>query len=190
MRMRRFFITGVALSLLLVSGLAAWGQASSSSDETLVKDFETRVKQYMDLRTKEAGTSPKPTNSAAKLADTREQMAEKLRQARAGAKQGDIFTPAIAGYFRRQIAATMAGPQGSKIRASLRHAEPLKALSLKINEKYPEGVPLQSTPPSLLLNLPALPKELQYRLVDDSLLLYDSATNVIVDLVPHVLPQK
>ncbi len=143
----------------------------------------------MKLRTKEAGKSPRPTAATDKLADKRNQLADSVREVRSGARQGDIFTEPIAQYFRRQIAATLNGPQGARIRASLKHAEPLHGMSLRVNEPYPPSLPLQSTPPSLLLNLPTLPKELQYRIVDNELVLLDIAPNIVVDYLPHVFPQ-
>jgi hypothetical protein len=79
------------------------------------------------------------------------------------------------------------GPHGNKIRASLLHAEPVK-MELQVNQSYPENVPLQSTPPSLLLNLPQLPDGLEYRLVGRELVLRDSEANIVVDYVPNALP--
>lgn len=154
-----------------------------------MKDFQARVAQYVKLRTKEAGKSPRPTDATDKLADHRDQMADSIREVRSGARQGDVFTPPIAQYFRRQIAATLNGPQGARIRSSLKHGEPLHGVSLRVNEPYPQSLPLQSTPPSLLQNLPVLPKELQYRIVDSELVLLDTAPNVVVDYIPHVFPE-
>jgi hypothetical protein len=187
---------GVVAWLLITGGLT-WSQTSTPSEtlsvqkeREVVKDFEHRVAQYMRMRKKEAGSPPKPTNSSTKLAESEGQMADSIRAARSGAHQGDIFTPQIAQCFRDQIAATLSGPQGSKIRASLKHAEPLSGISLKVNEKYPQGVALQSTPPSLLLNLPILPKELEYRIVGNDLVLHDIAPNIIVDFIPNAVPQS
>lgn len=115
-------------------------------------------------------------------------MAAKVRAARPNAKHGDIFTPKIAEYFRHQIAASLSGRQGVRIRASLRHAEPVDGISIDVNKTYPAGVPLQSTPPSLLLKLPTLPKELEYRIVGHDLVLHDIAANLIVDYVPNAIP--
>lgn len=171
---------------------AGWGQAAAGAangpNADIVKGFQKRVKQYMDTRTQQAGKSPKPTSSSAKLAESRQQMAQRTQAARSGTQPGNIFTPAIANYFRRQIAATLSGPQGARVRSSLRHAEPHKGFVPKVNEKYPEGVPLQSTPPTLLLNLPDLPKELQYRIVGNDLVLLDTAPNIIVDFIRNVIP--
>lgn len=194
MTLRSARAVAIACVLMPVVGFAQTASRAASpkarQDAAIVKDFNTRVTKYMDLRKKEAGKSPKPTNSSDKLEDQRKQIAASIRVVRAAARQGDIFTPPIARYFRHQIAATLAGPQGKTIRASLRHAEPLHGVAVKVNERYPSGEPLQSTPPSLLLNLPELPKELQYRIVGNDLVLHDTAPDIIVDFIPNVFPKS
>jgi hypothetical protein len=115
-------------------------------------------------------------------------MAEKIQAARADAKQGDIFTPEIEVYFRKRIAAALRGRNGTKIRSSLRHAEPVHGIQLHVNQPYPDGVPLQSVPPTLLLNLPRLPKDLEYRIVGHDLALHDIGPNLIVDFIPGAIP--
>jgi hypothetical protein len=149
--------------------------AQKPDDAQTVKDFTARVSRYLDERKKQAGTSPRPSNSPEKLDKAQQVVAAKSQDMRVEAKQGDIFSDDIAAYFRRQIAATLSGPKGTKIRASLRSADPVRNLDLHVNQKYPHGVPLQSTPASLLLNL-RLPKEPQYRIVGRRLVLlrYDS----------------
>ena len=37
---------------------------SSQADAVFIKEFYARVSKYLDLRKKEAGSPPKPTNSA------------------------------------------------------------------------------------------------------------------------------
>jgi hypothetical protein len=184
--------SGVAVQVLLAV-LALFIQTPSSgptseSRDQVLTDFGRRVRNYLEFRKKEAGTSPKPTNSATKLDENRKQVATGIRDARSEAKQGEIFTPEIASYFRNQIAACFAGPNGAKIRASLRDAEPIKGFKPQVNETYPPSLPRQSTPPSLLMNLPPLPKELEYRIVDHDLLLLDAETNTIVDFVSGAIP--
>jgi hypothetical protein len=61
-------------------------------------------------------------------------------------------------------------------------------LALKVNAPFPENLPLQSTPATLLLNLPRLPAELDYRFVGNALVLRDTAANIIVDFIPDALP--
>ncbi len=182
---------GVSCTILAFSQVTPVAQTNGANagDAQVVKEFETSVKQYLDLRKNTAGKAPRPTNSPDKLTDKRSDMAQKVRSLRSQAKQGDIFTPDVTAYFRRQIEATLAGPQGQKIRASLRHAEPLPNLTVKVNQSYPEHVPLQSTPPTLLMNLPPLPKELEYRIVGSDVVLYDVAPNLVVDYIPNAIPK-
>jgi hypothetical protein len=177
----------LGLTALLLASVAGFAQAPDSNDAKLVADFQQRAKQYLDWRDKTVGKLPAPANSPGKIVAARHELANKVRVARAGAPQGQIFTPEIADYFRRQIAKTMNGPYGPEIRSSLRNAEPTK-IELQINQSYPERVPLQSTPPTLLLNLPELPKGLEYRIVDRELVLRDSDANIVVDYIPNAFP--
>ena len=128
-----------------------------------------------------------PTAASSKLEETRYELAQKIRSARTDAKQGDIFTLEIAACFRHQIASTLAGHDGKRIRTSLHHAEPVQGVPLQVNTRYPQKKPLQSTPPTLLPNLPHLPQELQYRIAGEALLLYDSGADMIVDFVPDAM---
>jgi hypothetical protein len=186
-------LTLVMIALVLLGagfGASVAAQAphrGTPEDNKVSSDFEARAKQYLDLRKKVAGKAPKPNDSPAAIVSSQRELGNKVRVARAGAKQGEIFTPEIAEYFRRQIAATLAGPHGNEIRASLHHAEPVK-MELQVNESYPEDVPLQSTPPTLLLNLPQLPDALEYRILGRELVLRDREANIVVDYVPNALP--
>jgi hypothetical protein len=175
--------------LLMTAGLLACaGAAHAQRDQApAVKDFEARVSSYVQLE-KNQSSPHKATDSPAKLADQHEHAAAKMRAARPSAKPGDIFAPDIAAYIRRQLASTLNGPDGAKIKASLRHAEPVKKITLHVNERYPQHIPLQSTPPTLLLNLPQLPKQLQYRIVGNDLVLYDSNSDLVVDFIENAVP--
>src|SRR5436190_12374310 len=83
--------------------------SANQADAVFIKEFYARVSKYLDLRKKEAGSSPKPTKSTVKLAQNKNVMAEKIQAARADAKQGDIFTPEIEVYFRKRIVAAVKG---------------------------------------------------------------------------------
>lgn len=181
-------------SLLVLSvvgigfSVAALAQSSRSSNpEGVAADLQARAKQYLEFRKKVAGSSPNSTSTPSKITSAQSELANKIRIARAGAKQGEIFTPAIAQYVRKQIASCLRGPDGDRIRASLHHAEPVN-ITLQINQSYPEKLPLQSTPPSLLLSLPQLPAGLEYRVVGRELVIRDVDANIVVDHVANALP--
>jgi hypothetical protein len=175
------------LSVSLLSVLLFSYAIAQKGDEGAVKEFQGRIDNYLAAKKKQ-NVAKKPTDSPDKLAQEKQQTAEKTKESRPEAQQGDIFTPAVAAYFKQQIESTLRGPDGNKVRASLRHAEPLPNVQLKVNAKYPRNLPLQSTPPTLLMNLPPLPKELQYRIVGSTLVLYDMSSGLIVDFIPNAVP--
>ena len=47
---------------------------------------------------------------------------------------------------------------------------------------------LPTMPAKLLLNLPTLPKELEYRIVKKDLILRDVKGDIIVDFIPNAIP--
>src|SRR5438094_1463458 len=177
----------VALFAISVTVSAQNSRSERVPDAQIALDLQARAKAYLDLRKKVAGNAPNPGGSPTAIASAQRDLSNKVRTARTGVKQGDIFTPTIAAYVKKQIAATISGPHGNDIRASLRRAEPVK-IQLQVNQSYPEKVPLQSTPPSLLMNLPDLPKGLEYRLLGTELVLRDADANIVVDYVPNALP--
>jgi hypothetical protein len=175
------------LSVSLLSALLFPCAIAQKSDEGAVKEFQNRIDNYLAAK-KKKDIAKKPTDSPSKLAQQKQQTAEKTKEARPEAQRGDIFTHPVAAYFKQQIETTLHGPEGSRVRASLRHAEPLPDVHLQVNAKYPKNLPLQSTPPTLLKNLPPLPKELQYRIVGSALVLYDMSSGLVVDFIPGAVP--
>jgi hypothetical protein len=164
-------------------------------DAAIASDFEKKIADYMKVhqQAQSGPTTPKQSASAATIKENQKQLAARIRELRSQVKQGDIFTPEITGLFQRLIATAMNSPEGAKIRKSYEHAEPdaIRGLKLNVNEEYPDRVPLQSMPPSLLLNLPQLPKELEYRFVGRELVLRDIPANLILDIIPDVIsPEK
>ena len=159
----------------------------ADSGPLAVREFQKRVNAYVKLQKQlEVGLGKqKSTPSPEAIAARRQVLARKIRTARARAKVGDIFTPEVTEEFRRLIGITMNGKEGAQIRASLKSAEPV-TVPLGVNDPYPTSVPLQSTPASLLLNLPQLPKELDYRVVGGKLILRDVEANLILDIIQEV----
>ena len=180
----------LALCFALASYVSAQTQANPpvNRNSAIAADFQKRVADYMKLRQKaQTGLSaPKNTESSTKISEYQHEFADKIRALRADAKPGDIFTPEITGLFQSLVHSALNSPDGEQIRKSYERAEPLHGLRLDVNQSYPDGVPLQSMPPSLLLNLPQLPKELEYRFVGHELILRDTAPNLVVDVMPDI----
>lgn len=155
----------------------------------LIEDFQNRVAQYIKLHKQVAASLPalKSSASAQELAQHQRLLAQRISAARSQAKQGAIFSPAISTEFRRLLRMAMQGNNAGRIRASLKETvQP--GLRIRVNKPYPETAALPSTPPTLLLNLPKLPPEMDYHLVGRDLVLRDVAADLVVDLIPAAIP--
>jgi len=177
-------------ALVVVSGIAVLHAADEIPRRpSVIDDFQNRVEAYATLHEAAQRQLPtlKQTNSAADILKGQHLLAAKIREKRHGVAQGNIFTPEISQEFHRLAGTATHGPAAGRVATSLKRAEPVR-LTLRVNETYPQRVPLQSVPPTLLQNLPTLPPELEYRVVGHALVLRDIGANLIVDFVPDLIP--
>ena len=77
---------------------------------------------------------------------------------------------------------------GVELRDAVLKESENKAVPLRVNYPYPESQELLEMPPTLLLRLPPLPKQLRYRFVRNNLLLVDRENGLIVDYMTNALP--
>jgi hypothetical protein len=163
-------------------------QARLNAD--LIQEFQTKAAAYVDIHReaeKELGAA-KRRSTATQLAVHERKLAEKIRHLRGHSVQGEIFTPRIAAEIRRLTGAAVEGVRGVRVEKSLARAEPVR-FKLVVNREYPQSVPLQSVPPTLLLYLPELQTELEYRIVGHTLILRDTGANLVVDFMPEAIPE-
>jgi hypothetical protein len=167
----------------------ALAQDNVNPQALALQDFQKRVDDYVRLEKSLAKglSATKPTTESQTILDRQHELARKIREARNQAKQGDIFTPEIAKEFRRLLGIARQGQNDTHIKKSLERAEPVR-LTLHVNDAYPPNIPLQSTPPTILLNLPRLPPEVEYRIVGRTLVLRDAVANIVIDLIPDAVP--
>jgi len=159
-------------------------------DAAAMAEFKTRVDKYADLHKQLAkgAATQKETSDPAQINAAKAALAAKVQAARADAKQGEIFTPAIRPVFRRLLAPELKGEDGRDAKAVLKDDAPAPGtVPFKVNAKYPEGQPLPSVPANLLLTLPSLPDPLEYRVVGQHLLLIDTAADLIVDYILNAI---
>jgi len=187
-----FFALAVGVAVIGSWTQEAAGQNGVNSGAALTQEFENRVADYVKTRKSAAAALPplrKPTDSPEELRRHQHALRKAIVARRPGAVQGNIFTPAISAEFRRRIGIAYQA-DAKRIRQSFLHAEPgTRELRARVNHEYPDAKPLQSMPPSLLSNLPALPPELEYRTVGRDLVLRDVGANLIVDVVAGVVPE-
>ena len=117
-------------------------------------------------------------------------------------KPRDHMTPEIQNKFRRLMYPVVTAPAprgttGRTVKADVkeelkenseeRKEEGGKPVALKVNATYPSDTPLPTTPPQVLMNLPKLPEQLEYRIVGKNLIIRDVEANIIVDFVPNAI---
>jgi hypothetical protein len=150
-----------------------------------VTDFNARVQQYFELRTRlEMGLAiDTVSEDPAVYLDAQLALANRIRDARRDAKQGDLFTREASTEFKRVLQATINETlwkviMGEDNPGQFRH---------RINADYPEGLPFATMPANILALLPELPNGLQFRFLGRHLVLYDTKSNVIVDRIPYAI---
>ena len=166
------------------------GKVQANPDALILVDFTARIDKYLALRNQAKKDAPpmKETTDPAAIQAAEEALGARIRAARANAQPGDIFTPKIRDKFRRLLAPETKGEDGRDAKAVLKDdAPPTAAIPFKVNAKYPEGASLPTVPVNLLLNVPTLPKELEYRIIDKHLILRDTDANIIVDYIPNAI---
>ena len=181
------------IGILLLSGYAAAERQKVKVSETarIFQEFAKRVEEYAKLQ-KQAKREVPPIGAdatPAMISNYQSAIAAAIQAARANALEGDIFFPEVRSEFRRIIARELGGPAGASARALITEDTPRK-IFLRVNAAYPEELPLATAPPSLLMNLPALPPELEYRFVNRDLILFDTSANLIVDFIRDVVPRS
>ena len=201
--MKASYLFGVVLLALITSGDSLTAQQGRKSEARPVAktnappanefaafqvDFKNRIEHYLDIRKQAGKDAPKlkETKEPAKIKVAEETLAEKIRALRADAKPGDIFTTAIQKVFRQLLAPELKGETGKDVKEIIKDDAP-KAVPLKANAKYPEKAPLPTVLAKVLLNLPTLPEELEYRIVGKDLILRDTGADLIVDFIPNAI---
>jgi hypothetical protein len=161
----------------------------SPAEKQLVKVFDGKVKAYVrqreEVRKKLPPLSKDSTPEQIQTFQT--SFVEHLRAVRPNAKPGDTFVPQIADYIRGLIKSEFKGAERVELRKTVLTAD-TKGVPLRVNYPYPETKELVEMPPTLLLRLPQLPKEVKYRFVGRSLLLVDTDNGLIVDYMLNALP--
>jgi hypothetical protein len=120
-------------------------------------DFSMRVWSYVELRTElERGLPPlRVTDDPVEISRAVRGLAARIRVARSQAKQGDIFTPAIAVEFRKALLLET----NADTWVALMDDNPGDG-ETRINGTYPGREPFSTVPPNVLAVLPRLPDDI------------------------------
>lgn len=161
----------------------------SGPDRAALADFQKRIAAYSKLRARIAGGLQKlPLKATPEQIEAHKLALQKaLIASRRSARQGAILTPRASAAIQRIISTAYVGEDRKVLRETVFEAEN-KTVQVRANSAYPESSELLEMPPSLLLALPKLPKELRWRFVADNLLLMDNDTLLILDYMTKALP--
>ena len=158
-------------------------------DARATQNFQRRVAEYVVLHQQLEREVPPVivTPDVGEIIRAVRALGMGIQLARVTARQGDIITPEVGQMFRRRIASCLTPEQWKSSfadRARDEEDQPVEPPPLRVNMEWPEQVPFDYVPPQLLQSLPALPEELQYRIIGRSLVLWDHHANLIVDFLP------
>jgi hypothetical protein len=191
--------------VLLAAGSIAAERAGSQGpdpsldpDEPKVKafaEFGRHVAEYARLhRVAAASVAPlQAGETATEISARRKMLADAIRARRAGAQQGDIFTAAVRPVIVGIVQGYLTSPEGAPARVSVARENPatttpLAVVELAVNGRYEAGASFSTMPTTLLMKLPALPEEVEFRFVGRHLLLRDTTANIILDYILDAAP--
>jgi hypothetical protein len=181
--------------------VAIAGAIAATGDEPKVPEFRANVKTYtqlVDRLDKSLGRLPDRAEPEQIVAHKRA-LAAAIKQARAGAKPGEIFVASEQPVFLNILKTETKGRDGGPARKAIAEDNPkppanskeaehkTPPVTLAVNATYPDGAPRSTAPPTILLRLPKLPENVEYRFVGKALVLYDPRANIIVDFIPNAL---
>lgn len=162
---------------------------SPEREKQLIAAFNRHVKDYLKQRERIKSQLPSLSKEATpeQISAYQKSFVEALQAMRAGTKQGYIFNRQFSDYLRTVIKTEFPPRDKAEIREVILEAD-TKGVPLKVNYPYPETKELAQIPPTLLLKLPQLPKEVKYRYVGRHMLLVDTDHGLIVDYMLDALP--
>jgi hypothetical protein len=185
-------VTAVLVAIALLNPAVDAQQAGrklTDEQKRVIKLFDDGVDAYVKLRERMEGELPKlPKEATPEQIQAHETaLRELVQKSRATAKPGDVFRPEVAAYIRDTIKAEFKGHERKKLRVTVLEAD-TKGVPLKVNVPYPDAKELTQIPPTLLLELPQLPKRVKYRFVRRHMVLVDSENGLIIDFMLDALP--
>ena len=152
-------------------------------DAPTLAEFNRRVQDYAVLRSRlETGLPPLVvTTDADEIERFERGLARRIRDAR-GSRRGQIFADSM----REQLKRMMASRVDPATIAAIMEDGPGE-FDVDVNDTYAKKHALATMPPNILLLLPDLPKDLEFRFVGRHLILRDARANLIVDEIRYAI---
>src|SRR5262249_3121590 len=146
---------------LLALATALGAEEKVNEQGRAIKAFQDKVAEYAALHKKLEGGLP-PVKKGADPTEIKlhqEALAKAISEARVNAAQGEILVEAFQPILKRVIEQEFKGPNGGRKHETIHEdmdgdgKQKLVAFVPKVNAAYPDGAPLTTVPPSLLLRL-------------------------------------
>lgn len=152
-------------------------------DPETVAEFTRRANDYVALRSRlEQGLPPlRVTDDPDEIESFERRLARRIDDAR-GSRRGQIFIPTMEGQLKRMLLLRA----DDSTTAAIMDDGPME-FDIDINETYSKVRALATMPPNILLRLPDLPPDLEYRFVGRHLIIRDARANIIVDEIRYAL---
>jgi hypothetical protein len=163
--------------------------AATQFERLALRDFDSALHEYIELRRLH---EPMPidlmTSDPETIERWRARFAANVRQAREGAREGEIFNAGIAVLIRYRLerAVRLYRDDILLMRRFEDEGRP-PTLTLAVNDDLPWGTALR-LPPHLSADLPPLSHALEYWLVGRDLVLCDARTDLVVDILRDAMP--
>jgi hypothetical protein len=178
-------------ALVLAFGDANLHANQRTAEERAMHRFEHAVSTYATLhRQLERSVPPLGvTDDVYALYAATEALAHRIREARAQAREGDIFDPEVGQFLRTRIQQVLGDYQIAidELLAEIMLEVPPGLEPPRTNERFPWDWGA-AIPVCLLDVLPELPEELEYRFAGRDLVLIDIHAELVVDVLRRALP--
>lgn len=179
-----------AIGLIATAAVTAVVPAQSLAPEQLARaDFAQRLHAYVAMK-ESVRQTVLPLMSLSDPAEIRrriDDLATVIRSARSEARQGDIVTPQMALLMRGAIRDGCEGDYAALL-ALIREEYDGALPAAAIHGRWRPAIPVPTMVPGILAALPPLPEGLQYRFMNNALVLIDIDANLIIDVVPDAIP--
>lgn len=160
-------------------------------EERVLRTFDDGVNQYIRLhRRLERSLPPEHLfDDSEDMAMATDALHDAIVDARPNAREGSIFTPAVAHVLTTRLERVIAslGRTPAEVWLEMNRGYLSGVPDIRVNGRFPL-IRYARVWPALLDALPALPDELQYRFVDRDLLLVDVHGDLVVDILRDALP--
>jgi hypothetical protein len=180
--------TALTAAFLLAGAHARVAAAEGDRDSVAaLQAFHQRAETYAALHRQLAASLP-PLGSRVdrqSLLAARAFLASAIKAARPNARQGDLFTPAVTRIVRDiVIEARYTGDFSVFVPPLDEEGRLMTGIHPRVYDSFPKWA-TEDLGAGVIYRLPTLPEELEYRLIDYDLVIWDIYADLIVDFIPY-----